>query len=145
MVYRISSERKVKRNFGTSKFEYSEGPVGDVLERLEDISNQPHLGVRLERSLDVISGRPQDFRSWRLRDGQIGSLGDVLRISWGPIFAGWDFDNKLKNVSSNKNELNELWKKVKVISIKGFTEDLINKLSILNGAKYFSSRIFQNY
>ena len=59
----MSSERKVKRNFGTSKFEYSEGPVGDVLERLEDVSNHPNLDVRLERSLDAISGRPQDFRS----------------------------------------------------------------------------------
>ena len=43
-----------------------------------------------------------------------------------------DFDNKLKNVTSNKNELNELLKKVKAVSTKG-------------GAKYFSLRIFQNY
>ena len=28
---------------------------------------------------------------------------------------------------------------------KGFTKDLINKFSILNGAKYFTSEIFQNY
>ena len=27
----------------------------------------------------------------------------------------------------------------------GLTKDLINKFSILNGAKYFSSVIFQNY
>ena len=56
-----------------------------------------------------------------------------------------DFDNKLKDVTSNKNELNELSKKVKAISTKGLTKDLINKFSILNGAKYFSSGIFQNY
>ena len=56
-----------------------------------------------------------------------------------------DFDNKLKNVTSNKNELNELSKKVKAISTKGLTKDLIDKFSILNGAKYFSSGIFQNY
>ena len=36
-------------------------------------------------------------------------------------------------------------KKVKAISIKGLTKDLINKFSILNGAKYFSLGIFQNY
>ena len=59
-----------------------------------------------------------------------------------------DFDNKLKklnkNVASNKikhvlveNELNELSRKVKAISAKGLTKDLINKFSILNGAKYF--------
>ena len=36
-------------------------------------------------------------------------------------------------------------KKVKAISTKGLTKDLIKKLSILNGAKYFSLGIFQNY
>ena len=56
-----------------------------------------------------------------------------------------DFDNKLKNVTSNKNELNELSKKVKAISTKGLTKDLINKPSILNGAKYLPLGIFQNY
>ena len=33
--------------------------------------------------------------------------------------------------------LNELLKKVKIISTKGLTKDLIDKLSILNRAKYF--------
>ena len=46
---------------------------------------------------------------------------------------------------SNKNELNELSEKVKATSTKGLTKDLINKLSFLNGAKYFSSGIFKNY
>ena len=31
------------------------------------------------------------------------------------------------------------------MSAKGLTKDLINKFSILNGAKYFSLGIFQNY
>ena len=56
-----------------------------------------------------------------------------------------DFDNKLKKVASNKSELDELSKKVKTISAKLLTRDLINKFNILNGAKYFSSWIFQNY
>ena len=56
-----------------------------------------------------------------------------------------DFDNKLKNLTSNKNELNELSKRVRAISTKRLTKDLIDKLSILNGAKYFSSGMFQNY
>ena len=63
-----------------------------------------------------------------------------------------DFDNKLKNlnqnVASNKTKHviveNELSEKVKSISAKGSTKDLINKFSILNGAKYFSSGILQN-
>ena len=56
-----------------------------------------------------------------------------------------DFDEKLKNITSNKNELNEISKKVKAISAKVLTKYLVNKFSILNGAKYFSSGIFQNY
>ena len=35
--------------------------------------------------------------------------------------------------------------KFKGISSKVLTKDLINKFSILNGAKYFSSGMFQNY
>ena len=35
-------------------------------------------------------------------------------------------------------------KNVKAISTKELTKELINKSSILNGAKYFSSGIFQN-
>ena len=63
-----------------------------------------------------------------------------------------DFDDELKNVISNEakyvlveNELNDLSNKVKATRTKGLTKDLINKFSILNGAKYFSSEIFQNY
>ena len=48
---------------------------------------------------------------------------------------GRDFDNKLKDVTLNKNELNELLKQVKAMSTKGLTKDLIDKFSILNGAK----------
>ena len=35
--------------------------------------------------------------------------------------------------------------KVKAMSTKGLTKDLINKFSMLNGAKYFPSGIFQSY
>ena len=55
-----------------------------------------------------------------------------------------DFDNQGKNVTSNKNELNEPSKNVKAILTKGLTKDLIDKLSVLNGAKYVSLGIFQN-
>ena len=50
-----------------------------------------------------------------------------------------------KNVTSNKNGLNELPEKDKVISSKGLTKYLINKFRILNGTKYFFSGTFQNY
>ena len=105
--------KKSWKNFGTSKFEYSEGPLGDVLrtswERPESIPQLRCLNVRLVRPLAVISGRPQDVRlgctrdvrSGRSRAGQIGSLGDflamleldVLGTSQGPIFAGWVGNN----------------------------------------------------
>ena len=61
------------------------------------------------------------------------------------IFKKTDFSNKLKDVTLKKNELNKRSKKVKAVSTKGLTKDLINKLGIFNGAKYFSSGIFQNY
>ena len=41
--------------------------------------------------------------------------------------------------------MNELSEKIKAISTKGLTKYLINEYKILNGAKYFSSGIFQNY
>ena len=79
LVSRISSERKVTKNAGTSKFEYSEDPLGDVLRTSwgcpESISQGRPLNVRFGRPLDGISGRPQG----RPGGGQIGSLGDVLR------------------------------------------------------------------
>ena len=53
--------------------------------------------------------------------------------------------NLNENVTSNKNELNEISNKVKATSTKGLTKDLINKFRILNRAKNFSSGIFQNY
>ena len=62
---------------------------------------------------------------------------------------GKDFDYKLKksnkDVTANKNELNELSKEVKVISTKGLTKNLINRFSILDEAKSFSSGIFHIY
>ena len=55
-----------------------------------------------------------------------------------------DFNNKREDVTSNKVELNKLSKKVKAISTRGLTKYLIDKFSILNGAKYFSLEYFKN-
>ena len=41
--------------------------------------------------------------------------------------------------------MNDLEKKVKIISTKRLKADLLNKYSVLNGAKYFSSDRLQNY
>ena len=46
-----------------------------------------------------------------------------------------DFNNQVQNFTSNKNELNELSKKVKAISTKGLTKKLMDKFSVLNGTK----------
>ena len=76
----------------------------------------------------------------RLKQANLASKSDIANF-----VNKTDFDNKLKDVTSNKNELNELSKKVKPISAKGLTKDLTDKFSILNGAKYISSAIIQNY
>ena len=56
---------------------------------------------------------------------------------------------KMESNSVKKTDYNtkftEIEKKIKAISTKGLTKDLIDKFSIVNGAKYFSSGIFQNY
>ena len=54
-----------------------------------------------------------------------------------------DFDNKVKSFTSNENELNKLSKKLKVISTKGLTKDLINKFSIINGQNIFFLEYFK--
>ena len=62
-----------------------------------------------------------------------------------------DFDDQLKHLNKTfssykikhvliENELNELSEKVKAISTKGLTKDLIINYSILNGTKYFCIR-----
>ena len=52
---------------------------------------------------------------------------------------------KTKHVFS-ENELSELSKKkIEAITATELIKDLINKYSILNDAKYFSSKIFQTY
>ena len=72
----------------------------------------------------------------RLKQANLASQIDIANF-----LKKTDFNDKIKDVTSNKNELNELSKKVKAIIIK----DLINKIIILNEAKYFSLKIFQNY
>ena len=46
---------------------------------------------------------------------------------------------------SNKNELNELSKKLKAISKKGLTKDLIDQFSIINGAIFIIFIFVQEY
>ena len=76
----------------------------------------------------------------RLKWASLANKGDIVNF-----VKKSDFDNKLKDHKSSKNELNELSKTVKAISTKGLTKDLIDKFSILNVAKYFFWGIFQNY
>ena len=66
----------------------------------------------------------------RFKQKNLASQSDIANF-----VKGTDFDNKLKHVTSNKNQLKELSKEVKAISIKRSTKDLIRKFSILNGAK----------
>ena len=68
----------------------------------------------------------------------------TARLTQANLVSKNDIANFVKKTDLNKNELNDLSKKVKAISTKGLTKDLISKFSILNGAKYFSSGMFQN-
>ena len=58
-----------------------------------------------------------------------------------------DFGDKLthlnRNVTSNKNKSNELLERVKAISTKRATKDLINNFSNLNVSKYFFQEYFK--
>ena len=63
----------------------------------------------------------------RLKRANLASKSDIANF-----VNKTDFGNKLKDITSNKNELNE---QVKAISTKRLTKCLIDKFSILNGAK----------
>ena len=63
----------------------------------------------------------------RLKQANLVSKNDIANF-----VKKTDFDNKLKDVTSNKNEFKELSKKVNSISAKGLTKDLKNKFSILH-------------
>ena len=71
LVNRVSSERKVKKKVGTSKFEYSESPLADVLrtswEHPESTFQGRPLKIRLRRPLEIIPRRLQDVRLGRPR------------------------------------------------------------------------------
>ena len=67
----------------------------------------------------------------RLREPNLASKSYIAN------FVKKDFDNKLKDATSNKNELNKLSKKIKSISTKELREDLVKRFSIINGANIF--------
>ena len=69
----------------------------------------------------------------------------TARLKQANLASKSDIANFVKRPDLNKNELNELSKKVKAISMKALSKDLISKFCTFNGAKYFSSGIFQNY
>ena len=79
-----------------------------------------------------------EFNKKRLKQANLASKSDIAKF-----VNKTDVHKQVKYVTSNKNELNELLKKVEVISTVGLKKDLIDKLSSLNGAKYFSSGILQ--
>ena len=67
------------------------------------------------------------------------------KISTSNLASKSDIPNFVKKRDFYRNKLNELSKKIKAITTKELTKYLINKFSILNGAKYSSSGIFKNY
>ena len=94
LVNKISYNRKVKRNLGTSNKWPHIVPKTCFKVTLEDVLTTPWgrpestswglpLDVRLGITLDIMLGRPQDVRLWRPHDGQIRSLEEVLETLQG--------------------------------------------------------------
>ena len=63
----------------------------------------------------------------RLEQENLASKSDIANF-----IKKTDFDNKLKDVTLNKNELNELSEKIKAISTKGLTNDLTSLVFLLD-------------
>ena len=82
---------------------------------------------------------PAENFSARLKPANLASKSDIANF-----VKKTDFDNKLKDVTTYKNKLNELSKKVEAVSTKWLAKDLIDKFSILNRAKHLSSGMLQN-
>ena len=91
--------------------------------------------MKLKRKLQIAI---PEFNKKRLKQANLASKSDIAKF-----VNKTDVHKQVKYVTWNKNELTELWKKVKVISTEGLKKDLMDKLSFLNGAKYFSSGILQ--
>ena len=106
-----------------------------------DVDKLIPVPVDLSKLIDVVKNEltSKSFAA-RLKKANLASKSD-----FADIVNKADFDNKVEDVTSNKNKLNEQLKNVKAISAKGLTKDLIDKFSISNGAKHFSLGMFQNY
>ena len=62
----------------------------------------------------------------RLKQANLARKSDI-----GSFVKKTNFDDKIKNVTSNKNELNQLPRKLRALSSKGLTTDLRNQFSLL--------------
>ena len=133
-------ENKILNVSNLIKKTYYNTKISEIQEKITD-----HDHDRYITTLECNKLTAENFAS-RLAQANLATKNDIAALT-----KDTDFDNKLKksnkNVTSSKfNELNELQEfnelseKVKAISAKGLTKDLINKFSILNGA-----RVFQNY
>ena len=69
----------------------------------------------------------------RLKQANLASKSDIANF-----VKNRNFDNKLKDVTSNKNELNELSKKNKAISTKGFIQNYLVFIPANICIKYFN-------
>ena len=72
----------------------------------------------------------QNLIKKRLKQANLASKSEIAKF-----VNKTDFHNQVKNVTSNKNELNELSRKVKAISTKGLTKRMMDEFSVLNEAK----------
>ena len=107
MVNQISSERKVKRNFGTSKSECFEGPLRDILKTSWDVPKQPPRDVSqrqiiasLERHFETSPERHIRTSSrWsnRFLKGILGTLEDTYLRRTGDQYLPTSLVDKYNN------------------------------------------------
>ena len=76
---------------------------------------------------------------------KLTSEGFIARLKQANFASKSDIANLVKKTNLNKNELNELSKKVKAISTKGLTKDLINEFSILNAGRIIPAEKYIKY
>ena len=128
--------------------------VENEIPNISDIVKKADYGTKTSRTKNKICHHDYDkyittpkFNSLtaenfaaRLKQANLASKSDIASF-----VKKTDCEHKLKDVTSNKIELNGLSKNFKAISTKALTKDLINNFSILNGEKCFSSGILQNY
>ena len=116
------------------------------MHNVSNLVKKPDYNTKIsEIENEIATDHDHDKYITTQKSNKLTSENFTARLKQANLASKNDIANFVKKMKNHKNELNELSKKVKAVPTKGLTKDLINKFSLLNEAKYFSSGIFQNY